>query len=459
MNKIKILEFLIVFLILAFSISIISCRNEEVPVEPPISIPTQIFSLSLGSNASDLVTGIIQADDGGIVLCGYTIASAFGDNDIFIIKLGADRSIVWSNLYGGAGNDQATYLEKTADGGFIIGGHTTSFSGSFDPLTIKLDASGNVQWSKYYRWLNEDYSNCVIQTNDGGYILTGYSNSFGSGGYDIYSLKIDQSGSIMWVRCYGGQFNEFGNAIRQTSDGGYIIGGYTFSFGSLGDGYILKLYGDGVINWSKTYGSTGFDNIKDLQLASNGYIACGSTSSFGLFAEDGYVLSIDNQGFVYWSRTFGGNVGAVDQFNRVIQTSDGGFIFGGMMQNTNENGSDMCLVKLFGDGAFNYAKIFGGVGTDIGSALSVKSDGGYLLAGSTASFGAGANDVYIQSLKNDGIGCLTDSPITPIGGNPISDVNNALTIYFNVDFYETNIASLNIASFNTIQNTQCFQAP
>ncbi|MCI0449448.1 MAG: hypothetical protein L0Y79_06645 [Chlorobi bacterium] len=458
MKKIKIIIVLAAFWIIALA-SIIGCRKEETPVEPPFTSPTQIFSMSMGTSVSDLVTGIKQADDGGIVLCGYTIASAFGDNDIFIIKLAADRSIIWSNLYGGSGNDQATYIEKTNDGGFIIGGHTTSFSGSFDPLTIKLDAGGNIQWSKYYRWWNEDYSNCVIQTGDGGYILTGYSNSFGSGGYDVYSLKIDQSGSIMWVRCYGGQFNEFGNSIRETSDGGYIIGGYTFSFGSLGDGYVLKLFGDGLINWSKTYGSTGFDNIKDLQTSLNGFIACGSTISFGLSSEDGYVFNIDNQGFVYWSRTFGGSVSGVDQLNRVIQTSDGGYVLAGMLQNTNENSSDMCLMKLYGDGAFNYAKIFGGVGADIGNALSIKSDGGYLLAGSSASFGAGANDLYIQSLKSDGTGCLTDNPVTPVGGNPIIEVNDASSVYFNVDFYETNQANLNTASFNTIQNTQCSHAP
>ncbi len=451
----------LLFIVFA-SILYVGCKQGgETPIIPidPVVTPTKILSKTMGSNLSDLATGIVQADDGGIVVCGYTIASSFGDNDIFVAKLDADGNMIWGNLYGGSGNDQALHIEKASDGGYIICGASNSFGTGFDPIAIKLDGSGNIQWSKYYSFWNDDYANYITQTSDGGYIITGYMNSQGSGEHDIYSLKIDASGSIMWGGIYGGAFSEYGNTIRPTGDLGYIIGGYTFSFGQFGDGIVLKIFGDGVLAWSKIYGGAGFDNIKDLQIASNGLIACGSTVSFGLATEDAYAFNLDNSGFVYWCRTFGGNVLAADQFTHIKQTPDGGFIACGFMQNTNENSIDMSLVKLFGDGAFNWQKSFGGVGNDNGTSMYIKSDGGYLLAGATSSFGAGANDIYIQSLHQDGTGCLTDNPVTPVAGNPTLDVSTPGTVYMNMSSYNTASATFQVAPFNVTQNTQCSANP
>ncbi len=455
MKKITVLS-----LFVLISITYIGCKQDatvDPPIEPPVTGPTKIFSKTIGTGVSELTTGIVQADDGGVVVCGYTIASAFGDNDMFVTKIDGSGNVVWSNLYGGPGNDQALSIEKTADGGYIIGG-TATFNTGFDPISIKLDGSGNVQWSKYYAFWNEEHGNYITQTSDGGYIMTGYTNSAGSGEFDIFSLKLDAGGSIMWGGLYGGAFSEYGNSIRPTGDGGYVIGGYTYSFGQFGDGIVIKIYGDGVYAWSRIYGGTGFDNIKDLQIASNGVIACGSTVSFGLATEDAYVFNLDNSGFVYWCKTFGGNVPNVDLFTHVKQTTDGGFIACGFMQNTTDNAVDMCLVKLYGDGAFNWMKLFGGVGSDNGTALFTKSDGGYLLGGVTASFGAGANDIYIQSLRGDGTGCSTDNPVTPVAGQPTLEVNTPNVIYFNMPAYNTVAAPLQTAPFSLVQNTQCMDS-
>ncbi len=446
-----------------FVILISACKQGEdiiTPIDPPVVIDTtKIFSNTYGTSLSDLITGARQCNDGGIIVCGYTISGAFGDNDIFIMKLNGNGTIVWSNLYGGSGNDQATNIEKNSDGTFIVSGTTSSLSGTFDPFTIKIDQSGVVEWSRYYRFWNEDYSNAVIQTNDAGYILTGYTNSFNLGGYDIYAIKLDQSGSVMWARCYGGAENDYGNSIRVSPEGGYIIGGYTFSYGVGGDAYILKLFGDGVLRWSKTYGGAGFDNIKDIQKTSNGFIACGSTSSFGLVDEDAYVFNIDNQdGFVYWTRTFDGNAGGPSQFYKVLTSGDGGYLLAGNMQNSVSNLQDVSLVKLFGDGEFNFAKLYGGVSNDAGTSVSVKSDGGLLLAGNTSSFGAGSNDMYLLSLYNNATGCGPDNPVTPMAGSPLTEVSEQVSLDFPIN-YETLTAVWNVASFSVLPNTQCIQNP
>lgn len=455
MKKLSILT--IILTLAAITLSTDGCKQSDEITNPiDTNTTTRIFSKTYGSNVSDLVTGVRQSDDGGIVVCGYTISTAFGDNDIFVMKLDASGNLLWSNLLGGAGNDQATYLEKTTDGGFVICGHSNSFSSTFDPLVIKIDASGNVMWTQYYPWLNNDYANCIVETSDGGFIMTGYTDSYGAGGYDIYSLKLDGEGDVLWAGCYGGTENDVGNAIRETSDGGYIIGGYTFSFGTLGDGYILKLYGDGLLNWSKTYGGAGLDNIKDLQRSTNGYIACGSTSSFGLVDEDAFVFNIDNQdGFVYWTRTFDGNAGGNAVFTKVFQTSDGGFVLGGSMQNIIQNQFDMVLLKLYGDGAFNFIKSFGGPVDEAASSLWIKNDGGFLLAGISSSFGAGGNDIYLQSLNSNGTGCTADSSFIPVSGSPLTDVGIPLTVISEIDPMDATAVTISSAAFNLITNSQC----
>jgi len=453
-------------LLLFFAATLItfqSCRQDDIvsPIDTTV-IPvdtTKIFSNTYGSNLSDLVTGVQQTNDNGVIVCGYTISTAFGDNDIFIIRYDGSGNILWSNLYGGSGNDQATYMEKCGDGGFIVTGHTTSFSGTFDPFTIKINASGTIEWTRYYTWWNEDYANNVIQTSDGGFILTGYSNSFGSGGYDVYTLKLDQSGGIMWARCFGGVENDFGNAIVQNADGGYVVGGYTFSFGVMGDALIMKLYGDGVKIWSKNYGGIGLDNVKNIKKATSGYIACGTTSSFGLVDEDAYVFNIDNQdGFVYWSRTFDGNAGGPSGFSKVFQPVDGGYMLAGYMQNELKNSTDAVLIKLYGDGEFDYGKLFGGVSNDQATSLAYKQDGGILLAGTTSSFGAGSNDIYLLSLYNNATGCGPDNPFTPLAGTPTTEVFTADVIEMNIN-YETITPAWNVAVFSVTPNTQCIQAP
>ena len=147
-NFSKYIKFLPVIFLLALFIS--GCQQSDVIVTPPVTVDsTRIFSKTYGSNLSDLVTGVRQTPDGGLIMCGYTIAGAFGDNDIFITKLDGSGNIVWSNLYGGSGNDQANSIEKTSDGSFIICGSTSSFSGTFDPFIIKINQAGLIEVSNY----------------------------------------------------------------------------------------------------------------------------------------------------------------------------------------------------------------------------------------------------------------------------------------------------------------------
>ena len=163
----------------------------------------------------------------------------------------------WARTYGGSNDNVAFSVQQTTDGGYIAAGYTNSFGlQSYDIWILKLDAFGDIVWQKTYGGYNTDYAYCVQQTNDGGYILAGSTNSFGAGGNDYWVLKLNKSGDIEWQRSYGGPQDDVARSIQQTFDGGYIVVGETYSFGSgRYDMWILKLDANGNIEWQRVYGS------------------------------------------------------------------------------------------------------------------------------------------------------------------------------------------------------------
>jgi len=177
---------------------------------------------------------------------------------IFLLT-GIASASYWAKAYGGNSWDSAFSVHsvrQTSDGGFIVAGYTDSFgAGSSDFWVLKLDADGNVSWQKTYGGSSYDHAESIQQTADGGYIVAGRTNSFGAGNYDLLVLKLDASGNVLWQKTYGGEQMDGAFSVQQTSDGGYIIGGMTESFNvESGDAWVLKLDGNGNVQWQKTYG-------------------------------------------------------------------------------------------------------------------------------------------------------------------------------------------------------------
>jgi hypothetical protein len=193
-------------------------------------------------------------------------------------------------------------------------------------LILKLDSDGAVTWQKTYGGTDGEFAYSIRQTTDGGYIVSGYTHSFGAGGRDIWILKLDSAGAVTWQKTYGGtNIDEFLGNIQQTSDGGYIIPGFTLSFGGP-DAWILKLDSIGAVTWQKTYGGSYTEKARSIrQTADGGYIVLGYTfsPSTGVHS-DLWILKLDSVGVVTWQKTYGG---AGNEFPRSIQlTTDGGYI-------------------------------------------------------------------------------------------------------------------------------------
>ena len=208
-----------------------------------------------------------------------------------------------------------------------------------------------VRFARTYGGMNDDRAWFVLQTTDGGYIVAGYTNSFGAGSGDVFLVKTDANGNVQWAKTYGGTGGEIAHSVQQTSDGGYIVAGYTTSFGAgWGDAFLVKTDANGNVQWAKTYGSTGDEYIITVQQTSDGgYIGAGATSSFGAGGLDFFLIKTDANGNLQWAKTYGGT-GLDSVYYSVQQTSDGGYIVAGYTTSFGAGGEDIFLVKTDANG-------------------------------------------------------------------------------------------------------------
>jgi len=249
-----------------------------------------------GSNL-DYAHSIQQTSDGGYIVAGSTKSFGAGYYDAWVLKLDSTGDVSWQKSYGGDKSDYAYSIQQTTDGGYIVAGRTKSFgAGDNDIWILKLESNGNVSWQKTYGGRDYDFADSIQQTSDGGYIVAGSTQSFGAGYYDAWVLKLDSTGDVSWQKTYGGSNLDYAHSIQQTTDGGYILAGYSFSAGD-NDILILKLESNGNVTWQKTYGASYSDYARSIQQTSDGgYIVAGYTPSFDGDDVDFWVLKLDSTG-------------------------------------------------------------------------------------------------------------------------------------------------------------------
>ena len=206
----------------------------------------------------------------------------------------------WNQTFGGTFDDEAWSVQQTEDGGYILAGQTWSYgAGGCDVWLIKTDPNGSELWNKTFGGSSPDYAYSIDQTEDGGYILAGYTESFGAGGFDVWLIKTDTNGYELWNKTFGGgTSNEMARAVQQTTDGGYILAGYKGSNGleSL-DVWLIKTDTNGYELWNKTIGGSDKDYATSAQQTTDGgYILAGKTMSYGAGYTNVWLIKTDSTG-------------------------------------------------------------------------------------------------------------------------------------------------------------------
>jgi hypothetical protein len=354
-----------------------------------------LWTRTYGGSGGQCGRSIQQTSDGGYIITGRT-KSGVDSYDLYLLKTDFSGDTLWTRTYGGSEYDEGYSVWQTSDGGYIIVGQTESFgAGLSDVYLLKTDSSGDILWTRIYGGNREDRGYSVRQTSDGGYIIAGETHSFGVGLTDVYLLKTDSSGDTLWTGTYGGRSNDWGYSVQETSDGGYIIAGRTESFGAgLSGVYLVKTDFSGDTLWTRTHGGRQYDRGEAVQQTSDGgYIVVGLTESFGAGLSDVYLLKIDPSGDTLWTRTYGGS--DYELGHSVWQTSDGGYIIAGETYSFGAGLADVYLVKTDSSGDSLWACAYGGSDRDRGYSVQQTRDGGYVVAAVTYSFGGGSSDVYL----------------------------------------------------------------
>jgi len=406
----------------------------------PATSPSPSFCKAIGGENPDWGNSIIQTSDGGYAIAGRTYSFGAGLSDVYVVKLDSNGNLQWTKTIGGPHHEEGTSLIQTSDGGYAIAGSTKSFgAGEWDVYVVKLDANGNLQWTKTIGGEETDVCNSLIHTSDGGYAIAGYTISFGAEYPDVYVVKLDANGNLQWTKTIGGPYYDRGESLIQTSDGGYAIAGYTESFGAgLSDVYVVKLDANGNLQWTKTIGGKIWERGRSLiQTSDGGYAIAGTLYPFEAEGWDVYVVKLDANGNLQWTKTIGGP--KREWGFSLIQASDGGYAITGITSSDELAAyfgpaeADVYVVKLDANGNLQWTKTIGGPEHDRGLSLIQTSDGGYAIAGSTQSFGAGEWDIYVVKLDKNGDACCAVSQTSQVGsggilGSPTPSIGSGGTL-------------------------------
>lgn len=410
------------YLLMCLMISGILTANSQ-------SIPQMIWSQNYDGVYNDVTRHIIPTSDGGYAMIGDSDSYGPGIVSTMVIKCDANGNVQWQYTYGGAQFDLPMAIAEIPGAqGFIL----ATYSNSFPPpegmniRLIKIDNSGQTVWTSSIVESNGcsmQVKGCLATTQDGGFLVS-TSAWRDPNANQILLYKVNADGNMVWEKEFGGTDDDFGATIQPTNDGNYILGGYTFSYGSgLCDGYMIKISPEGNELWNSVVGGENYDSYHFVRAVADGYIGVGSTQSYGK-AEQGFVVKLDEDGSVAWINNFGGI--SNESFEGVIETINHEYILTGSTDSYGNGMHDFWIVKLNNNGDKTDSQTFGGSDEDFGCNIEEIPGTGYIAGGSfTGSyldfhailFEA---DSLVTSVKNNPVfnSLISDFSINP---NPMAD--------------------------------------
>ncbi len=471
-------------------------------VQCVLAQPDIEWQKSFGGSLNDIPNSIQQTFDGGYIVAGFTesndsdVSLNHGGRDYWLLKLNTTGVIEWEKSYGGLGEDIATGVHQTIDSGYIISGYSKSNDGdvsghhgaldSIDIWIVKINNTGDIQWQKSFGGTGIDRAYDVRQTSDSGYVIAGYSNSingdvaFHIGFQDYWVIKLDTGGTIQWQSNLGGTATDEANSIIETTDGGFLVSGYSNSSNGhvtnhhgQQDGWIVKLDDAGVKQWENSLGGTDDDNISTtVQCSDGGYIFAGSTESNDIDVsgnhggKDCWIVKLDSSGTINWQTCLGG--AGYDAASSIQQTPDGGFIIGATSTSTdgdvtgNHGDYDCWIVKINSTGTILWEKSLGGTSIDAGNSIQQTINGGFIIAAVSYSANGDITNnngnadfwiVKLDSMENVGFTEIQKSNFDfQIFPNPVSKNLNYFSIKSDIDFESFDVRSVDGRLINNISS-------
>jgi hypothetical protein len=452
-------------------------------------LETQTFKRwedDFGGPGFEEVRSQVATSDGGYLLAGTSTSgvsgnkttAGFGGEDFWIVKIDSHGNKQWEQTYGGSGDEYLNAAIVTADGGYLLGGSTTSdisgdktttSYGGGDGWLVKVDSAGNKQWDQTYGGSGVDYFLALHQTPDGGYAVTGASGSAPSGnktspnygGQDAWVLKLDAAGNKQWEQSYGGDQDDYCLQILQTPDGGFLLGAGSRSgadgnktapgLGPPGSdaGWIIKIDASGNKQWDKTYGGSGGDDYFSTVRATpeGGYIVSGILNyNSGSY----WLLKLDSSGSIQWQKTYHG--GAQDLLQSVLPVPDGGYILGGASSSgiagdksaPNLGGSDYWFLKVDSLGNKICDTTYGGSSDDYAITMTVDGQQNVLLSGWSLS-GVSGNKTTVNFGDHDMWAVAVSVRTAPVG-TPVVLVNGLYDPSNNFSLAATNTIQVTLQS-------------
>lgn len=409
-----------------------ACRDYYTRVIPP----EEEWNRTFGGQDDDRAYQVQQTSDGGYIVVGFK-GPQYGQEDVLLVKTDGNGTMEWNRTFGGRYQDIGYSVQQTSDGGYIVVGSTYNHSvGSIDLWMIKTDENGNEQWNKRHGGAGADGGSSVKQTTDGGYIMTGFTRSYGwVGTYDVWLIKTDENGTEQWNHTWGSPstaMSDEGNCVEQTPDGGYIIvGDYAHKnpYDTDWDVFLIKTDEYGIEEWNRTYGDDEMNDLgQSVKVAPDGgYIIAGLKGIHNQWC-DAWLIKTDQNGTEQWNKTFGKD--GYDNAYSVSLTANGGYVLTGEINEDILFDRDVLLVETDCDGNTLWNKTLGKPGDDndeIGYSVLQTSDGGYIVAGMTTSYGAGASDFWL--IKFDRFYYPPNPPLItgPTSGDPGVNYNFTVT--------------------------------
>lgn len=402
------------------------------------------WSTTIGGAGCDEAHVIIKAPSGGYVVAGSTTSFGANSTDCLLVRLDEFGNVVWQQVFGGAEYDRVYSLINTSDGGYALAGATHSFGASeSDFWLVKTNSTGHVEWNKRYGRCGTDVAYSVTETSDGGYILAGSTvksrYDWGYGKEDGWLVKTDARGNMEWNQLYGGADTDIIYSVeeyyidnwRSGPEEGYRLSGVTSSYG-----------GGRVAYWSFTANESGYcAGWSSAGKGTDGWVTSVVSSSSGGYKMAGYIDTADGDYdawldyFLYDDeeppKTYGGT--GNDVVHSLIKTSDGDYVLAGYTESFGSWSSDVWLVKTNASGSLLWNRTYGKIGDDVAYSVIETPDGGYAIAGSTDKFDNGNHDFWV--IKTDKDGFVPD--LNPVYIDMISPQNttynpNSVSLHFHV---------------------------